>query len=117
MIATYGPEHVAFAFGEYRLDRCCGLLFRDRLVVLKLPSVVRLLDYVVANRHRPVSFAELALELWESRPPSRNNISQHVYLARRALDDLASPHRFIENVRGYGYRFSASLAVEERSIA
>ena len=52
---------------------------------------------------------DLASQVWSGRPVSQETISQRVKLLRDALSDDARAPRYIELVRGQGYRLAAPV--------
>ncbi|MBV9333461.1 MAG: winged helix-turn-helix domain-containing protein, partial [Candidatus Eremiobacteraeota bacterium] len=53
----------------------------------------------------------IAAQLWPKTPLSENNLSQHVYLLRRRLNECAKDRDYVVTVRGKGFRFVAPVSV------
>ena len=105
-----------YKFGEFDLD---DQLFRLRCGDLVVPlerRVFDLLAYLILQRHRVVTKAELFECLWEGRRVSEGSLTVSVAAARKALGDSPDSQRMIETHHGRGYRFSANV-VELRSAA
>jgi DNA-binding winged helix-turn-helix (wHTH) protein/tetratricopeptide (TPR) repeat protein len=67
--------------------------------------------YLVDHRSRVVGKDELLSALWPGQIVEESNLTQHIFLLRKALARHASGAKIIETVAGRGYRFSAPLEV------
>jgi DNA-binding winged helix-turn-helix (wHTH) protein len=83
--------------------RCLG----ERVAVA--PKVFDFLLYLVENRERVVTHADLRATLWPDVAVTEASLTYTVMVARRALGDTGSAQTVIRNVRGRGYRFIAAL--------
>jgi len=70
-----------------------------------------LLEFLVARRHRPVARDELLVGVWGYRDGSieTRTVDVHVQKLRRKLSTLPGGDRWIETVRGRGYRFAVEV--------
>lgn len=97
------------AFGRFVADPQRRLLLRDgRLVPLNGKAFELLLLFI----ERPgVALTRAALydRLWPHSAVEDGNLSQTVYLLRRALDPAGDGRAFIETLPRYGYRFVAPV--------
>ena len=84
-------------------------LFRQGEPVAVEPKALELIHYLLLHRDRAVAKDELARALWPDRVISDTVISQTVRKARIALNDDGERQQVIATVRGYGYRFVATL--------
>jgi DNA-binding winged helix-turn-helix (wHTH) protein/tetratricopeptide (TPR) repeat protein len=103
-------------FGEFELDDQLFRLRCDGVVVPLERRVFDLLAYLILQRHRVVTKAELFECLWEGRKVSEGSLTVAVAAARKALGDNPNSPGMIETHHGRGYRFSADV-VEIRSAA
>jgi len=101
---------MVFAFDGFELDEGRFLLRRDGTPVHAQPKGLRLLLHLVRNRHRLVTREELYQLLWPGERPAPGSLDRAVRVARRALADSYGRHRFIETVRGVGFRFVARVS-------
>jgi two-component system response regulator RegX3 len=92
-----------------RLDRERQTVTRDGDPVDLTPTELRLLGALIEAAGRPLSYTELArdvyglaLEPWEAR----DALSTHIWRLRRKLGDAPDGEPYIVNVRGVGYRFN-----------
>jgi two-component system alkaline phosphatase synthesis response regulator PhoP len=97
-----------FQFGNVEADferaevRKCG-----RSVNMAAKEL-QLLRYLVNHRERVVSRAEIMREVWEySREVSSRTVDVHVAWLRQKLEDIPQSPKFIQTIRGRGYRFSS----------
>lgn len=105
--AAYTAETVAF--GPFRVDATRRLLYRDGEPVHLTP---RAFDLLVAFVRRPgevLSRQELLQQVWGESFVEEANLTQTVFLLRRALDERAGDHRYLATVPGRGYAFVAPV--------
>ncbi|MDX1644237.1 MAG: winged helix-turn-helix domain-containing protein [Thermoanaerobaculia bacterium] len=102
-----GRGRRAWRLGEATFDSSTRDLSRSDGVVVRLtPKVARLVERLLEGRGHVVSRRDLCDALWGERfVDSEQGLNFLVSRARRALGDDASRPRFIETVRGTGYRF------------
>lgn len=75
------------------------------------PKTFDLLVYLVTNAGRVVTKDELLTALWPDSFIEEGNLSQHVFLLRKALAAQPSGDRLIATIPGRGYRFAAPVTV------
>lgn len=72
---------------------------------IRLPALsFELLAALVRHAPEAVSFDRLISEVWSGRVVNEETVTQRVRLLRRALDDHGREPRYVESVRGHGYR-------------
>jgi Tol biopolymer transport system component/DNA-binding winged helix-turn-helix (wHTH) protein len=64
---------------------------------------------LVENRDRVVTKDELLEAVWHDVIVEEGNLTQQIFLIRRALGDTAQQPRYIVTVPGHGYRFTAGV--------
>lgn len=80
----------------------------DRRVLLS-PKEYLLLSLLASARGRPVSSRDIMAKLWPGpteSPPTNQDVQKYVYLLRRKVEDDPARPRFIETLRGVGYRLA-----------
>src|SRR5688572_14300804 len=98
-----------FGFGEFRIDTQKKTLWHnDKTVSIPLKEI-EVLCMLVRNRGELVTKNELLDEIWENSFVGENNLSRHIYLLRKTLNDLGAPDGLIQNVPSRGYRFAGDL--------
>ncbi len=99
-------------FEGYELDRATWQLrFRDEVLPLSRKTF-DLLIHLVGNADRVVTKDELLRALWPDSFVEENNLTQHIFLLRKALARHESGSKIIETVPGRGYRFVALVEAE-----
>lgn len=104
-------ERYFYQFGAFRLDPAKRTLSREGAAVPLAPKAFEMLLVLVENGGRLLEKDELLKTLWPDSVVEEANLSQTVYLLRKALGEGPQETRFIETVPRCGYRFVA--AVEE----
>ncbi len=74
------------------------------------PTQASMLRYFTLNSNRVISKQELLDEVWPDTHVTEDLVKDYVRRLRRILDDDPSQPRFIETVRGLGYRFVGSVS-------
>jgi DNA-binding winged helix-turn-helix (wHTH) protein/tetratricopeptide (TPR) repeat protein len=96
-------------FDSYGIDRPRWILqWQDEPITLNRKTFDLLL-YLIDHRERVVGKDELLHALWPDQFVEESNLTQHVFLLRKALSHHPSGRKIIENVPGRGYRFTAII--------
>jgi DNA-binding winged helix-turn-helix (wHTH) protein/tetratricopeptide (TPR) repeat protein len=96
-------------FYEYSIDRLrCVLEWREQPVPINRKTFDLLL-YLIDHRHRLVTKDELLENLWPDQFVEESNLTQHVFLLRKALSAQGGDQKIIQTVSRRGYRFTAPL--------
>lgn len=107
---TSDSELTVVTFGDFRLDFRLRTAYRGSEKLKISPIPFNTLEFLVWNRSRVVSKEELLEEVWGGRRDI-STVEHAVSHIRRALQDDAEESRYIETVKGYGYRFVAEIRV------
>lgn len=102
-------------FSEFELDLELFTLQHRKSPVEIGQRPLDLLVCLIQNRERVLDLEFLRREVWDSAALSSAAIPTCVGELRKALADSASSPRFIESVRGRGYRFIAEIKCAPRS--
>jgi DNA-binding winged-HTH domains len=98
-----------YEFGDFRLDVAEHLLLR-RTERQPLPQkAFQILSLLVENAGHLVCKDELFRTVWGGTFVEVNNLDKNISLLRRALGEKKGERKFIETVRGRGYRFVAPV--------
>jgi TolB-like protein/DNA-binding winged helix-turn-helix (wHTH) protein/Tfp pilus assembly protein PilF len=100
-----------FRIDNLTLDTGRGVLLCDSKPIPLGPLTYRLLLTLVEAAPNVVSHDELIASIWDGRPVSPETISQRIKLLRDALSDDPHNPRYIELVRGQGYRLLPPVEV------
>ena len=102
------------SFPPFKLDTLNHCLWRsqaegDDIRVPLTPKAYDLLNYFLDNADRLVTHEELLEALWTNVFVQPEVLKGHVRALRAALEDDADNPRFVQTLRGHGYRFVAPL--------
>jgi DNA-binding winged helix-turn-helix (wHTH) protein/TolB-like protein/Flp pilus assembly protein TadD len=103
------PGGVSYVFGPFCLSPSERTLLRQGEPVALTPKAFEILTVLVRNSGHLVGKEELMREVWPDAFVEEANITQHVSMLRKALDDETEDHHYIETVPRSGYRFVASV--------
>ena len=105
-----------YTFGPFVVDTREGVLLREGRPVQLTPKAFVTLVALVERSGHCLSKEELMQRVWPDSFVEENNLSQNISQLRRALqaegEDAA---RYIETVPRRGYRFNATVVVQEGS--
>jgi DNA-binding winged helix-turn-helix (wHTH) protein/Tfp pilus assembly protein PilF/TolB-like protein len=106
-----------YEFGPFRLDPQRRLLTRGTDPVPLTPKVIETLVVLIENRDRVVSKDDLMKTLWPDSFVEESNLSQNVFVLRKALGDSSQERRYIVNLPGRGYQFTEAVREVEEAPA
>jgi DNA-binding winged helix-turn-helix (wHTH) protein/tetratricopeptide (TPR) repeat protein/TolB-like protein len=103
-----------YAFGPFRVVAVERLLLRDGEPVELTAKGFDLLLLLIESAGCLKNREELIEALWPTTVVEEHSLTWNVSAVRKALDDEGRAPRYIETVRGHGYRFIAPVEVEDR---
>jgi DNA-binding winged helix-turn-helix (wHTH) protein len=98
-----------YQFGAFRLDPAKRILLHENQSVALTPKGLEILLLLIQNRDRVVPKEELISRLWPDTFVDEANLSQNLFVLRKALGESAQDQRYIVTVRGTGYRFAEDV--------
>ncbi len=105
-----------YEFGEFRLDVTERILSRQGERVPLAEKAFETLCVLVKRGNLLVSKDELLTEVWADAIVEENNLEKNISYLRKSLGEKTDGAKFIETVRGHGYRFLPEVRrVEEES--
>ena len=109
-------------FGEFRLDRRIGVLFRrdECGTFAPLPMGSRALEILGVLVERPgelVPRAEIISAVWPETAVEDSNLDVQIATLRRVLDGRRTEGSCIQTIRGRGYRFTAAVTLVAADMA
>src|SRR5215469_3817244 len=110
-------RQVVYEFGEFQLDLTRQLLWHHGESVVLAPKVFETLLVLVQNSGRTLGKEELIHALWPETFVEEGNLSQNIFLLRKALGDDRNGHSFIHTVPRKGYRFIAPVTEIEAATS
>ncbi len=102
-----------YIFGPFRLDVAERIVSRAGEPVPLAGKTFDLLQILVENAGHLNSRDTLIEALWPTTIVEENSLSWYVSALRKALGDEGKTPRYIETVRGQGYRFIAPVTTDE----
>jgi eukaryotic-like serine/threonine-protein kinase len=97
-----------YRFGAFELDTGQQQLLRDGDVIPLQPKAFEILVILVSNSGQLILKKALLDTVWGHTVVEEANISQNIFILRKALSDDA--HQYITTVSGRGYRFEGKVA-------
>ena len=102
-------SRVVYEFGPFRVDPEKQVLLRDNLPIPVTPKTFETLLVLVRHSREVVSKDELMKQLWPESFVEEANLSQNIFMLRKALGDSPEERRYIMTLPGKGYRFTAEV--------
>lgn len=93
------------SFSPFRLDLANEQLWREGQLIPLRPKTFTILRYLAEHPKQLVTKEELLRAVWGDTLVSEDGLRDYLREIRQALCDNASAPRFVETVRGRGYRF------------
>jgi eukaryotic-like serine/threonine-protein kinase len=100
---------ILYEFGPFRVDPEKQVLLRDNQPVSITPKTFETLLILVRHSREVVSKDALMKELWPDSFVEEANLSQNIFMLRKALGDTPEDRRYIVTLPGKGYRFVAEV--------
>jgi DNA-binding winged helix-turn-helix (wHTH) protein/tetratricopeptide (TPR) repeat protein len=100
---------VLYEFGPFRVDPEKQVLLRDDHPVAISPKVFETLLILVRRSREVVSKDDLMQALWPDAFVEEANLSQNIFMLRKALGDTPEARRYIVTLPGRGYRFAEQV--------
>ncbi|MEL6860908.1 MAG: winged helix-turn-helix domain-containing protein [Pseudomonadota bacterium] len=102
-----------FRFETFELDLEKRELRDAGEVQASEPQVLRLLEFLITNRHRVVSKDDLTEHVWEGRFVSDSVINSRISTARGLIGDDGKAQRLIKTLHRQGFRFVGDVTGDE----
>ena len=100
---------VFYEFGPFRVDPDKQVLLRENRPVPITPKAFDTLLILVRHSREVVSKDELMKTVWPDAFVEEGNLSQNIFMLRKALGDTPEDRRYIVTLPGRGYRFTAQV--------
>ncbi len=98
-----------YEFDKFRLDVSERILWREGERLPLSEKAFDTLCSLVRRGNHLVSKDELLNEVWPDAIVEENNLDKNISLLRQVLGERSGTGKFIETVRGHGYRFVAEV--------
>ena len=100
---------VLYEFGPFRVDPERRVLLREDHPVAISPKVFETLLILVRRSREVVTKEDLMNALWPDAFVEEANLSQNIFMLRKALGDAPEDRRYIVTLPGKGYRFAEQV--------
>jgi DNA-binding winged helix-turn-helix (wHTH) protein len=105
---TTGPK-ILYEFGPFQVDPAKQVLLRENQPVAITPKVFETLLILVRHSRDVVTKDDLIKGVWPDSFVEESNLSQNIFVLRKALGDTPEDRRYIATIPGRGYRFVAEV--------
>ena len=98
-----------YEFGPYRIDSERRLLLRGGESVPLPSKAFDTLLVLVEHKSEVISKEDLMKALWPDSFVEESNLSQNIFVLRKALGETPQDHQYIVTIPGKGYRFVGNV--------
>jgi TolB-like protein/DNA-binding winged helix-turn-helix (wHTH) protein len=98
-----------YEFGPYQVDPQKLQLWRNGTAIPLPPKAAEILLVMLARSGETVSKDELMRSVWPDSYVEESNLTQNIFLLRKALGQTAQDSSYIITLPGKGYRFVADV--------
>lgn len=102
---------LCYQFGPYHLDLSTRILTCNGEIISLTPKATEILIMLVKHAGQLVEKDELLAKIWADTFVEEANLTQNIFILRRALGDDRSGPKYIETVARRGYRFVGPVRV------
>jgi DNA-binding winged helix-turn-helix (wHTH) protein len=102
-------QKVMYEFGPFRVDPDKQVLLRGDELIPITPKAFEMLLVLVRRSREVITKDELLHEIWPDSFVEEGNLSQNIFLLRKALGDAGDERHYIVTLPGRGYRFAAQV--------
>ena len=95
----------SYQFDSYRVDPSQGVLMRDGEIIQIGPKPFAILIALLEQHGRVVKKEVIIEKVWQDTHVGESSLTYNVNQLRKALGDNADSPRYVETIRGRGYRF------------
>ena len=103
-------------FAGYQLDPAARTLRYEGQPIALGPKTFDLLVFLAQHPHKVVTKDELLEAVWPNSFVEESNLSQHVFLLRKALSNTGQAEQIVTTVPGKGYQFTATVEQAPRQL-
>ncbi len=98
-----------YKLNKIEIDTSRFTVIRNKETIAVEPQVFNLIVYLIENRNKIISRAEILESLWQGRVVSDTSITNHIKSARKALGDDGVKQQIIKTIHSRGYQFVADI--------
>ncbi len=105
-----GSPKVFYEFDSFRIDPEERILSQNGTAIPLTPKAFEILMILVQHSERVVLKDDLMKLLWPDSFVEEANLTQNIFILRKALGESGRSYRYIVTVPGRGYRFATKVA-------
>src|SRR5271169_5738314 len=109
ILAMNSDPKVIYEFGPFRMDPDKQVLLREDQPVAITPKAFETLLVLIRHSREVVTKDEIMKAVWPDAFVEEANLSQNIFILRKALGDTPEDRRYIVTLPGRGYRFAAEV--------
>jgi eukaryotic-like serine/threonine-protein kinase len=102
-------QKLVYEFGPFRVDPDKQVLLRGEQPIPITPKAFEMLLVLVRRSREVITKDELLKTVWPDAFVEEGNLSQNIFLLRKALGDTGDQRQYILTLPGRGYRFAAQV--------
>jgi DNA-binding winged helix-turn-helix (wHTH) protein/tetratricopeptide (TPR) repeat protein len=111
------PPRIFYEFDSFRIDPEERVLSQSGTPIPLNPKAFEILVVLVQHSERVVLKDELMKQLWPDSFVEEANLTQNIFMLRKALGESGRSYRYIVTIPGRGYRFATKVTeVSDREI-
>ena len=100
---------ILYEFGPFQVDPDQQILRRENQPIAITPKTFETLLILIRHSREVVTKNDLMKALWPDAFVEEANLSQNIFMLRKALGDTPEDRRYIVTLPGRGYRFAAQV--------
>ena len=103
------PPKIFYEFDSFRMDPEERLLLQNGSPIPLNPKAFEILTILVQHSERVVLKDDLMKQLWPDSFVEEANLTQNIFMLRKALGESGRSYRYVVTVPGRGYRFAIKV--------
>ncbi len=104
-----GPPKIFYEFDSFRIDPEERVLLQSGTPIPLSPKAFEILVILVQHSERVVLKDDLMKMLWPDSFVEEANLTQNIFILRKALGESGRSYRYVVTVPGRGYRFATKV--------
>jgi eukaryotic-like serine/threonine-protein kinase len=104
-----GPPRIFYEFDTFRIDPEERVLSQAGTPISLTPKAFEILVVLVQHSERVVLKDDLMKQLWPDSFVEEANLTQNIFMLRKALGESGRSYRYIVTIPGRGYRFATKV--------
>jgi Tol biopolymer transport system component/DNA-binding winged helix-turn-helix (wHTH) protein len=101
----------SYQFGPFRLETQWQRLFRGETIIPLTRKRYEILLLLVENAGKVLHKDDIISNIWQNQVVEESNLTQHVYVLRRLIEDDPRTPKYILTIPGEGYQFHPLVKV------